>query len=152
MKMSKANPVLLAAALLASGCLYLPTPKGKILEGTEVKQADLAFLRPAETTKETVVQTLGQPTLFWRDQNILVYRWVKPHGVLLWAVPGGYTVAAGALDVSQECAFLLKFDGKDRYQASQILEKPPLKSYGRFLLEWRESQRTNNWSPQEKTP
>lgn len=143
------NIVLLAALWLASGCLFIPTPKARPLEGTEVKQADLAFLLPGQTTREEAVRTLGKPTVSWRDENILVYRWVKCRGVLLWVIAGYNSAQAGLIDVPQEFAFLIKFDGNDRYQASEVLEKPPLKSFGKFLLEWRD-QHACGRQPQER--
>ncbi len=147
----KVELFLLAAVLLTGGCLFVPTPKGKTLEGTEVKQADFAFLHGRQTTRDEVLRTLGKPTVLWRDENIFVYRWVKRRGVLLWAIAGGYSASYGALDVPQEFAFLIKFDGNDRFQTSQIVEKPPLKSYGKFLLEWRD-QHADGLQPQENTP
>jgi hypothetical protein len=144
-----AYPFLLAALLLSSGCLFVPIPKATPLEGTEVKQADLAFLLPGQTTKAEVIGKIGKPTIWWRDENILVYRWIKLHGVLLWVIGGGYSAAAGAVDVTQEYAFLIKFDSNDRFQTSEIVKKPPLKSYGRFLLDWRD-QRARGWQPPQE--
>ncbi len=141
-----------ALAWLLAGCLYIPTPGRKAFEGREVKADDLAFLQPAETGKEEVIRRLGQPTVFWRDENILIYRWVKLRGVLLWVAPAQYTGVAGLLDVTQEFAFLIKFDRDDRFLSSETLEKPLMKPYGQFLLEWRDAQRARGWRPHTGEP
>ena len=151
-EMCSAAMFVMALALLLTGCLYIPTPHAGTLEGTEVKSAQLKFLQAGQTTKEDVIRTLGKPTILWRDENIFVYRWVKLRGILLWAMAGGYSASAGAIDVSEEYAFLVKFDSDDHFRTSQIVEKPPLKSYGQFLLEWRDSQRTRQWQPLEMRP
>lgn len=145
------NIVLLAVLSLTSGCLIIPIPGKTPLEGKEVKQADLAFLQPGETAKEEVTRTLGKPAILWRDENILVYRWVKLRGVLVWVVGGGYSAQAGTIDVTQEYACLIKFDCNDCFQTSEILEKPPLKSYGKFLLAWRD-KRTRGSQAQNENP
>ena len=145
------NLVPLAALLFASGCLFVPALKDTTLEGREVKQTDLAFLLPGQTTREEVTRRLGKPTVLWRDERVLVYRWVKLQGTLFWCLAGGYQATGGALDVPQEFAFLIKFDGNDVYQASEIVKKPPLKSYGKFLLDWRD-QHARGQQSQEKTP
>lgn len=141
-----------ALACLLAGCLYIPTPGGKALEGREVNAEDLAFLQSGKTTKEDVTGKLGEPTILWRDENILIYRWVKLRGVLLWAVAGGYSVIGGAVDVPQEFAFLVEFDRDNRFVRSETLERPPTKSYGDFLLDWRNAQRARDWQSQPKEP
>jgi hypothetical protein len=147
----KIDLVLLATLLFASGCLFVPALKDTTLEGREVKPTDLAFLRPGQTTREEVTRRLGKPAVLWRDQRILVYRWVKLQGTLLWCLAGGYQAAGGAIDVPLEYAFLIKFDGHDVLQTSEIMKKPPLKSYGKFLLDWRD-QHGRGQQTQEQTP
>jgi len=148
----RAGALVAALVWFGSGCLYIPTPHGKAVEGTEVTLSDLAFLRPGETSKEEVTRKLGSPTILWRDENIFVYRWVKQRGVLLWAVASGYSGSFGLIDVPQEFAFLLTFDRNDIFVNSETLEKPVGKAYGDFLLEWRDAQRARNWQAPPKTP
>jgi len=134
------------------GCLYIPTPQRRAFEGTEVKQDELAFLQPAVTTKEEVIQRFGNPAFLWRDENILVYRWVKQRGIMLWGVAAGYSASFGAVDVTQEFAFLLKFDPDERFVSSEIVAKPAMKNYGDFLLDWRDAQRARDWKQKETEP
>jgi hypothetical protein len=147
-----AGALLVATGILMGSCLYIPTAQEPAAEGTEVRQEQLAFLQPMATTKGEVIQRFGNPTFFWRDENILVYRWVKKKGVLLWAVAAGYSASFGAADIAQEQAFLLKFDRADRLVGSEILVKPMMKSYGDFLLEWRDAQRARNSPPRGAEP
>ena len=137
---------------LMNGCVYIPTPHSQAVTGTEVTHEDLAFLQPSITTKEDVIQRFGNPTFLWRDENIFVYRWVKQKGVMLWALAGGYSATFGATDVSQEFAFLLKFDSGDRFVSSEIVEKPAMQSYGDFLLEWRDAQLARDWKQKSEEP
>ena len=101
--------------------------------------------------REEVTRRLGRPAVLWRDERILVYRWVKLQGTLFWCIGGYGGAAAGASDVPLEFAFLIKFDANDVFQTSEIVKKPPLKSYGKFLLDWRD-QRARGQPSQEKTP
>jgi hypothetical protein len=144
--------LLAATGILMGSCLYIPTAHEPATEGAEVRQEQLSFLQPVVTTKVDVIQRFGNPTFFWRDENILVYRWVKKKGVLLWAVAAGYSASLGAADIAQEQAFLLKFDRTDRLVNSEILVKPMMKSYGEFLLEWRNAQRDRNSSQKGAEP
>jgi len=148
-----ATGTLLATAfLILAGCLYIPTPSGATLAGREVKDEDLAFLQPGVTSKEDVEARLGNPTFLWRNENVFIYRWVEKKGVLLWAIAGHYNAAFGATDISKEVAFLVKFDADDRYMNSETRDKPPMKSFGDFLLEWRDSQKSRDVQPGEGTP
>lgn len=147
-----AGTALAATALLIGGCLYVPTPNGRTIEGSEVKDDDLSFLKPGVTTKAEVTAQFGNPTMFWRDENIFVYRWVRREGVLVWAVAAGYSGSFGAADIPQELAFLLKFDRDDRLVGSEIVKRPMLKSYGEFLLEWRDAQRAKEAKEKKVEP
>jgi hypothetical protein len=147
---------LLAAVLamtLAAGCILpIPTPHGKILQGGEVKSSDLAFLKPSLTTKEEVIEHLGKPAIFWRDENTLIYRWIQREAILLWAIGGGYQADFGATDITAEYAFLIKFDAADRFVISETVRKPAMKSFGQFLLDWRDAQRAKGLEGKESMP
>lgn len=133
--------IVLTTALTTGCVLPIPTPHGKVLEGAEVKESALAFLKHSLTTKAEVIQHLGQPTIFWRDENTLVYRWVQRKGVILWVIGGGYKADAGAVDITAEYAFLVKFDTADRFVVSETVRKPAMESFGQCLLNWRDAQR-----------
>jgi hypothetical protein len=138
---------------LITGCILpIPTPHGRVVEGSEVKPSDLAFLKPSLTTKDEVLQRLGKPAIFWRDENTLVYRWVQLKGVLLWAIAGGYNAAFGAVDITAEYAFLVKFDTADRFVISETVRKPGSKTFGQFLLDWRDAKRAKSLEGKESTP
>lgn len=147
---------LMAAVVLmgfVTGCVIpIPTPHGRTTEGTEVNRSELAFLQSSVTTKAEVIQRLGEPTIFWRDENTLVYRWVKLKGVLLWAIAGGYNADFGAADITAEYAFMVKFDAADRFVCSAIAEKKGRKSFGQFLLDWRDAQPSKSLKGKESAP
>ena len=143
----------LTAIILVTGCIVLPipTPHGRVLEGTEVNSSDLAFLQVGSTAKEEVIRRLGTPTIVWRDENVLGYRWVRRQGALLWLIGAGYQADWGAADITEEYAFLIKFDPADRFVRAETLPKPETKSFGQFLLDWRDAphppQRGGSHSP-----
>jgi outer membrane protein assembly factor BamE (lipoprotein component of BamABCDE complex) len=141
------------ALLLAGGCVVvpIPTPQGKVLAGTAVHSSDLAFLQPAITTKKEVLQRLGKPTVIWRDENIFIYRWIQSKGVFLWVIGAGYQADFGASDITAEYAFLIKFDPSDRFDSAETVHKPALKSFGQFLLDWRDAHRTRHPERKEST-
>ena len=131
-----------AMAILVSGCIVpIPTPNGPITGGIEVRQADLAFLQPGNTTKEEVLQHLGQPTIIWRDENTLIYRWVQTMGLLFWGVTSGYSGAFGAMEIKADYAYLVRFDATDHFISSETVRTPRSKAFGKFLLDWRDAQR-----------
>ena len=141
------------AMTLATGCILpSPTPHGKVLHGKEVKSPDLAFLKPSLTTKEEVIEHLGKPAIFWRDENTLIYRWIQREGILLWVIGGGYQADFGAADITAEYAFLIKFDAADRFVVSETVRKPGSESFGQFLLDWRDGQQAKGWEGKKSIP
>jgi len=158
--MGLSRKLLLATVLamtLATGCIIvpIPTPHGKIMEGTQVQPSALIFLKPSQTTKEEVVNRLGQPTIIWRDENTLVYRWVQRKGILLWVAGGGAgggSVGGGEIDITAEYAFLVKFDAADRFVISETVLKSPIKSFGQSLLDWRDANRAKSLQGKPSMP
>ena len=130
--------LLLASALLQSGCIILPVPTAerKVLEGKPVAPEQLAFLSSGATTKEQVVDRLGEPDVIWEEARVYAYNWVMRSGVLFWAVGGGYTGAAGMEDIPSNHVLLIQFDRSGRVRRHESVVRSPLKSYGDFLKEW----------------
>ncbi len=126
------------------GCLVLPvpTPHGRVLEGREVQAADIAFVRPGETSRSEVVRQFGQPSVYWRDENTLIYRWVQREGILFWAVAGATTGGAGAMDLTAEFAYLVRCDAADRVVATETIRIRRSPSFGEQLLRWRDARRS----------
>lgn len=124
--------------VLLQGCIVLPipTPEHKVLAGKAVNPEQLAFLKPGITTKTEVMNRLGGPDAIWEDARLFVYEWAMRQGVLIWAISGGYTGAAGVEDLEKRYVLLIQFDGRDRVRRFEKVARPPLKPYGDFLKEW----------------
>ena len=142
----------LTAGLTAGCILPIPISHGKILEGAEVKTAELGFLQPEVTTNAEVIKRLGQPAILWRDENTLVYRWVQRKGMVLWAIGGYGAGAIGATDITAEFAFLIRFDPADRFVVSETVRISGGKPFGEFLLNWRDAQRNKTSELKEAKP
>lgn len=131
-------PVLFCALVLQTGCVLLPIPveEGKVLAGKPVSEEQLAFLTPSVTMKNEVMTRLGTPDVIWEEARLFAYNWEMRQGVLLWAVGGHYSGAAGMSDIPKHYVLIIQFDGQDRVQRFDRAVRPPFQSYGDFLKKW----------------
>jgi outer membrane protein assembly factor BamE (lipoprotein component of BamABCDE complex) len=138
MRMCRVVPLLLCALISQSGCIVLPIPtqEKKVLEGTPVAEEQLAFLVLGVTTKNEVTARLGSPDVIWEEARLFAYNWAMRQGVLVWAVGGGYSGAAGMSDIPKRYMLLIQFDEQDRVRRFERAVRPSHKSYGDFLEEW----------------
>lgn len=131
-------PLLFCALMSQAGCILLPIPtqERRVLAGTPVTNEQLIFLAPNVTTKNEVMDRLGSPDVIWEEARLFTYNWVVRQGILIWAVGGGYSGAAGILDIPKRYMLLIQFDDQDRVQRFERAVRPSYKSYGDFLKEW----------------
>lgn len=131
-------PLLFCALISQTGCILLPIPtqERKVLAGTPVTEEQLVFLALNVTTKSEVTVRLGSPDVIWEEARLFAYNWVMRQGILVWAVGGGYSGAAGISDIPKRYMLLIQFDDQDRVQRFERAVRPPYKSYGDFLKEW----------------
>ncbi|MCD6681658.1 MAG: hypothetical protein LT102_13590 [Burkholderiaceae bacterium] len=129
--------LLLCTLALQAGCMLpIPTQERKVLAGKPVSEEQLAFLTPGVTTQREVVDRLGQPDAIWEEARLYAYDWVMRQGILLWAIGGGYSGAAGMADLPRNYLLLIQFDDDDRVQRFERAVRSPLESYGQFLEKW----------------
>jgi outer membrane protein assembly factor BamE (lipoprotein component of BamABCDE complex) len=114
----------------------VPTPENKVLSGKQVKEEQLSFLSPSITTKQDVLERLGNPTVIWEDARVFVYRWEMRQGILFWAVGAYYSGALGMTDLPKKYLFLIRFDEQDRVRLFEKTVCPPYRSYADCLIEW----------------
>lgn len=114
----------------------VPTPEDKVLSGKQVKKEQLSFLSPSITTKQDVLERLGNPAVIWEDARVFVYRWEMRQGILFWAVGAYYSGALGMTDLPKKYLFLIQFDGQDRVQRFEQTVCPPYRSCADCLIEW----------------
>lgn len=131
-------PLLFLVLIIQTGCILLPIPTQdrKVLAGTPVTNEQLVFLVSNVTTKSEVIEHLGIPDVIWEEARLFAYNWVARQGILIWAVGGGYSGAAGISDIPQRYILLIQFDDQDRVQHFERAVRPSDKSYGGFLKEW----------------
>lgn len=131
-------PLLLCVWLWPAGCCLLPVPttEDKVLAGKQVKDEQLSFLAPGVTTRQEVIERLGNPAVIWEDARVLVYRWEMRQGILFWAVGAYYSGALGMTDLPKKYLFLIRFDEQDRVQSYEQTVCPPYRSYSDCLTEW----------------
>ena len=131
-------PLLLCIWLWPAGCCLLPVPTGedKMLSGKQVKDEQLSFLAPGVTTRQEVIERLGNPAVIWEDARVFVYRWEMRQGILFWAVGAYYSGALGMTDLPKKYLFLIRFDEQDRVQRFERTVCPSFRSYSDCLTEW----------------
>ncbi len=138
MRMRMIVPLSFCALVLQAGCIVLPIPtqEHKVLAGKPVTDEQLDFLVPGVTKKSEIVDRLGSPDVIWEEARLFAYNWVMRQGILIWAVGGGYSGAAGVSDLPKRYMLLVRFDDHDRVQRFGRAVWPSQKSYGDFLEEW----------------
>jgi outer membrane protein assembly factor BamE (lipoprotein component of BamABCDE complex) len=138
MRLRLPTSLLLCALALQAGCVMLPIPtqEHKVLAGKPVSEEQLVFLTPGVTTQREVVERLGQPDAIWEEARLYAYDWVMRQGILLWAIGGGYSGAAGMMDLPRNYQLLIRFDDEDRVQRFERAVRPSLEPYGQFLERW----------------
>ncbi len=124
----------------SQACIVIPLPESKVLSGRRITDEDLLFLQPSVTTKADVIGLLGEPTVFWEDENVFAYDWEMRQGILLWAVGGGYSGAAGVMDLPKPYVLLIQFDQNGHLKRFETTTPSPFDSYGEHLLDWIEQQ------------
>lgn len=131
-------PLLFCALISQTGCILLPIPtqERKVLAGTPVLNEQLVFLASNVTRKSEVMDRLGSPDVIWEEARLFAYNWVVRQGILIWAVGGGYSGAAGISDIPKRYILLIQFDDQDRVKRFERAVRPSYKSYGDFLKEW----------------
>jgi hypothetical protein len=124
--------------MVVSGCITIPifTKETKILSGKPVTEQQLEFLTPGTTTREDVIQRLGNPHIIWEDARIITYDWDMRRGILLWAV-SGYSAGYGGLqDIPKHYLLILQFDDQNRVVRFERAVRPTTQSYAHFLKAW----------------
>lgn len=130
--------------LLVASCIMIPipTPESKILAGTPVTEEQLDFLNLESTTKQVVMERLGNPDFFWEDEHIFTYNWDMRQGILFWAI-GGMSQGAmagggGITDIPKHYLLLIQFDEQDRVHRWERAMRPVFQPYIDFLQDWAE--------------
>ena len=138
MNSRKSIPLLLCLCLWLSGCVMLPVPtsEDKILVGKQITEEQISFLTPEITTRQEVLERLGNPRVIWEDARIFVYNWQMRQGVLFWAYGAYYTGGAGMTDIPRHYLLLIQFDEQDRIRRFERTVCSIHRPYADCLKEW----------------
>jgi outer membrane protein assembly factor BamE (lipoprotein component of BamABCDE complex) len=131
-------PLLLCISLWSGGCVMVPVPtsEDKILTGKQVTEEQLVFLTAGVTTKQEILERLGNPRVIWEDARVYVYNWQMRQGILFWAWGAYYTGGFGMTDIPRHYLLLIQFDEQDRVQRVDRTVCPLHRSYADCLREW----------------
>lgn len=139
-------PLLLLVMVWLNGCvpLALPIPTGqKVHWGKQVTQEEVAFLTPNVTTKQEVIDRLGNTTRVSENDRLFVYAWNVHWGYLPWVlvpiapVPVGSSGnTEGIKDINIDYLLLIQFDEQDRVRRFEKVRVPLFKSAGATITEW----------------
>lgn len=91
---------IVAATLVATGCLVAPVPMTKRVRGYSGQPAndrfDLKFLRAGESKREEVRRNLHWADCEIKDERLFWGRWISSGSGLVWGVGAGNSSEAGA--------------------------------------------------------
>jgi hypothetical protein len=130
--------MLLACLILVSapGCVIIPLPEHGLLYGRgKIEEADIAFLKIGETSREDVVLRFGQPDVILFDQRILAYSWAVSVGY--WAVAGGGNAAVGAFP--KHYLLMLEFNDEGRLRRAEMASSWLRQNLHKEALKWFET-------------
>lgn len=111
----------------------VPWAEDKVLTGKQVTEEQISFLTPNVTTKQEVLERLGNPIVIWEDTRVFVYNWKMRQGIIFWAVYGG---GLGMGDIPKQYMLIIEFDEQDRIQRFERAVCPMNRSYSECLTEW----------------
>jgi len=127
--------LLVVFLFLLHGCVVIPLPE-KCVSGEEVTPEELAVLQPSLTSKKEIIELLGEPDVFWVDENVFVYNWSMRWAVMPWIVGGPYQAVGGIEEFENDYVLLLQFDKDDRLQRFERIKRALFESYGELLEKW----------------
>jgi outer membrane protein assembly factor BamE (lipoprotein component of BamABCDE complex) len=129
---------LLCLMLLIESCVMVPVPtkEDKVLAGNQVTDEQLSFLTAKITTKQEVIERLGNPNIIWEDVRVFVYKWDMRQGILFWAAGAHYQGAVGMNDIAKHYLLLIQFDEQGRILRFARMTRPLLEPYADFITEW----------------
>ncbi len=144
-------PLLLCIWLGFAGCVMMPIPtaEDKVIDGRQVTEEQLSFLTPKITTKQEVLERLGNPVVIWENAHIFVYNWKMRQGIMFWAYGAYYTGGAGMTDIPKHYLLLIQFDEQDLVSHFERTVCPMDMSYKECLMEWVEH--VDEYSPGNST-
>ena len=116
--------VSIVGATLLSSCIVIPMPTGT--ENIDLEQHPTITL--GQTSREEVVAALGEPSIIWETERVLVYTEGSSIG-LFWIVPGGFFANEVGDDI-----LIMRFDQSDRLE--RLEKRTYLSLDGAFLRRW----------------
>jgi len=110
------RPALLAACLMLSACVYVPT-RQKAAQGEPVTPDQASFLYDAGMTMAQARERLGPPTLNLRDIDVAVWSWRTSGDVWFYALP-----TTGAGESNRDYSLMVAYSDDGRV-LTHLLEK-----------------------------
>ncbi len=117
-----ARSLLLAVTVGISGCIAVPYPSPRVLEGREVTEASLKGLRVNETTRTQVLERFGPPDIDFVDQHVIAYAWAGIQNRVFVATFVG-SPGSPVLTLMRR-ALLVRFDADNKVAAFSIIDRP----------------------------
>jgi outer membrane protein assembly factor BamE (lipoprotein component of BamABCDE complex) len=114
--------------LSCSGCIVVPIPtrehQREDLPGrTNITPQAIEALRAGETTRQEVLQRLGNPDGVFDRERTFVYLWSNCAGYLFWAAGSESRAAADVVVIGKGYALIIDFDEDGRLLRQQTLSK-----------------------------
>lgn len=104
----------LIASIFLVSCVAIPVPPERVvLDGKEFTDSELEFVRTGASTRSEVTFKLGNPTIWFPEQRILVYGLHRVESGALWFMGAGLSGAGGRVQGETKEAVYLVFDDND---------------------------------------
>jgi len=101
----------LVASIFLVSCVAIPIPSERVvLDGKRFTDSELGFVRIGATTRSEVTFKLGNPTMWFPAQRILVYGLRRVESGALWFIGAGLSGAGGLVEGETKEAVCLVLD------------------------------------------
>ena len=112
--------------LLPTGCVPLIIPTSpKTVAGTEIHEEETTSIQPGMTTREEIVERLGEPDWQFDDIGIIAYRWTKQewNNVMIWLAPYPSSGGISEFETGRSYILFFLFDIDQKLTAHEIVKQ-----------------------------
>ena len=112
--------------LSCCGCIVVPIPtrehqRDDLPGRTNITPQAIEALRAGETTRQEVLQSLGNPDGVFDSERTFVYLWSNCAGYIFWMAGSQYRADADLLVVGKGYALIIDFGDDGRLRRQQTL-------------------------------
>jgi outer membrane protein assembly factor BamE (lipoprotein component of BamABCDE complex) len=127
--------LVLCMSLPLSGCLIIPVKEDKVLSGRPITEDQLTFLTLKVTTRQEVIERLGNPNIMiiWQNACVFMYNW-KVRGAIGFQciIPDPTSI----VELPKDYILLIQFNQQEQLVRFKRTTLFPSHSYADCLNKW----------------